>query len=1350
MTNLSDLKWHLAILSVIPLFGISTPACAGVISLNSRLDGAQANAGAGTGSPGTGYGRITFDDVSRVLTWEINWEGLQGTVTNMHFHGPAAPGVNGGVAVAIADQETPSIGTATLTEAQAADLLNGLIYINIHTSVQGGGEIRGQVLVPDLLVSLDATALDEGPLETWTNNGSLPGDFDIEFDTPEVATVDGVKAVVFDGSGDWYVGPETPASVTGASSRTVVAWVNNEEIADEETVFAWGRRGGPDATNTSFNHGANATFGALGHWGGSDIGWNGTQVAGEWTMIAYTWDADTQTTNVYTDGLFANREENIALNTHAVDNLDTPLPFVVGNQNEADGTHTDALSATMAIARIRTYAGVLAPEQIESDFIAEAPDFGFAFPIIGQFSATPVNFAAGDTVTLTWQTLGADSVTIDNDIGDVSGMTSVEVTPTSTTTYTLTAKSGDSTNTAEVTVSQVSLATLAHRWSFSEAGGAGTELIDAVGGKNGVIIDGGANDATVDDGAVTMTGGDRTASDYVELPAGLISAKSSLSIETWATQHSIQNWSRVFSIGSATTNVMHMSWTRGTDGNTNEYRWNLETAAVPGNLTIQDFGGTPTNPIDEEVHWVVTIDDAGGANGDTLVTIYKDGEQVGQGETTNDTSMLVDTNIWLGRSQWGDAAPNASYNEFRIWDGAMTASQVAKNNADGPDAEFPVLINRWSFNETGGSGTELIDSIGGMHGTIVENGNNDGVVGGGRVTLAGGGRDSSDYVELPAGLISGNPSLSIETWATQHSIQNWSRVMSFGSATDDVFHMAWTRGTAGDQNEFRWNLAGVGGDDLTLQDFGGPPPNPIDEEVHWVITFDDEGGENGDTLVTIYRNGEEVAQGETFSDTSMLVDTNAWLGRSQWGDNAANASWNEFRIYSGVLSSADVAANFLKGPDNDSDGDGLPNSFEEAFAFLDPNNAADAALDQDNDGLSNLAEFELGTDLEKPDTDGDGLKDGEEVAVAIGSNPANADTDGDGLTDGDEVNQYGTSPVLADSDADHISDGLEIEFGSNPNDPASIPSATYPNLIHRWSFEETGGEGTELTDSIGTAHGTIIDGGVSDGAVGGGQVTLAGGIKDDSDYVEFPSDLLEGLTSVTIETWATEHSVQNWSRVFSFGAGDGDTTDAFHLAWSRGGDQNTQRLEKQGPGPADSNLPVELNREYHIVAVWDGEGGETGDGQYRWYRDGELAASLDSAGVGLDTVNDTVLWLGRSQWADNTANASWNELRIYEGALSPVAVAVNTVLGPDNAPGVSAGNQFQIIDFQLSDTGAVTLTWTSREGGKYGVQRSDTLLEAGWEEVTDDEPSQGATTSFTDAGLPAGTTFKYYRVIETP
>ncbi len=90
--------------------------------------------------------------------------------------------------------------------------------------------------------------------------------------------------------------------------------------------------------------------------------------------------------------------------------------------------------------------------------------------------------------------------------------------------------------------------------------------------------------------------------------------------------------------------------------------------------------------------------------------------------------------------------------------------------------------------------------------------------------------------------------------------------------------------------------------------------------------------------------------------------------------------------------------------------------------------------DYDRDGLSNSRERALGTDPYNPDTDGDGLLDGEEVFVYF-TNPLKADTDADGLTDYDEIFVHKTSPVLADTDGDGLNDGEEIARRTNPNNP---------------------------------------------------------------------------------------------------------------------------------------------------------------------------------------------------------------------------------------------------------------------------------------------------------------------------
>jgi hypothetical protein len=99
-------------------------------------------------STGSGTLDASFNKETSVLSYTVSYSGLTGPAKAGHFHGPASATTNAGVALPfVGSLDSPIKGSATLTAAQAADLLAGKWYVNLHTAANGGGEIRGQALV---------------------------------------------------------------------------------------------------------------------------------------------------------------------------------------------------------------------------------------------------------------------------------------------------------------------------------------------------------------------------------------------------------------------------------------------------------------------------------------------------------------------------------------------------------------------------------------------------------------------------------------------------------------------------------------------------------------------------------------------------------------------------------------------------------------------------------------------------------------------------------------------------------------------------------------------------------------------------------------------------------------------------------------------------------------------------------------------------------------------------------------------------------------------------------------------------------------------------------------------------
>jgi hypothetical protein len=99
-----------------------------------------------TDSKGTGSLSATYDTATKTLTWTADYSGLSGPAIAAHFHGPAPVGKPAPIEVPLKPPlDSPMKGSATLTDSQAKDLMDGLLYFNIHTAEHKPGEVRGQV-----------------------------------------------------------------------------------------------------------------------------------------------------------------------------------------------------------------------------------------------------------------------------------------------------------------------------------------------------------------------------------------------------------------------------------------------------------------------------------------------------------------------------------------------------------------------------------------------------------------------------------------------------------------------------------------------------------------------------------------------------------------------------------------------------------------------------------------------------------------------------------------------------------------------------------------------------------------------------------------------------------------------------------------------------------------------------------------------------------------------------------------------------------------------------------------------------------------------------------------------------
>ncbi|CAN5845682.1 hypothetical protein BH11VER1_BH11VER1_23390 [soil metagenome] len=263
-------------------------------------------------------------------------------------------------------------------------------------------------------------------------------------------------------------------------------------------------------------------------------------------------------------------------------------------------------------------------------------------------------------------------------------------------------------------------AELRHRWSFNATAGsiaAGTSFVDSASGALATVVGTAASSSGT---AITLPGSAgnsnvaaNTIPAYLDLPNGLISSKTNLTVEIWATVISARSNQRLFDFGrmniagigtgAAPGEITNNSTTApGTSSISDDLNMNVSSG---GSLNAQRLesrinGGTSaqlnstlTTTANTESHYAITFANGVGTYPSTggRVTFYRDGTLIGSVDLPHRLSDIEDVNNWLGRSQnVNDYTSNIAYNEVRIFDHAFNQSEVTASRIAGANAVIAV------------------------------------------------------------------------------------------------------------------------------------------------------------------------------------------------------------------------------------------------------------------------------------------------------------------------------------------------------------------------------------------------------------------------------------------------------------------------------------------------------------------------------------------------------------------------------------------------------------------------------------------------------------------------------------
>jgi hypothetical protein len=329
----------------------------------------------------------------------------------------------------------------------------------------------------------------------------------------------------------------------------------------------------------------------------------------------------------------------------------------------------------------------------------DAGSLNFAVPLLAAYSDGHSNIVVSAAT-------GVTRTSSDPNVATISAGGNVTVRNPGVTTITSTYRGLTAQGTLTVaTPANFVRGTLLHRYSFNEAPDTGT-VKDSVGTADGSVVSlqfGQTNGNFTGTGEFMFGPGPYqeppVTNAYINLPNGLVSKLSSVTIEGWFTWFGGDNNQHLFDFGMS-------SGAPDGSGGTSSTNFLEDFTLNPGRnyLFLSPQTGSPRFALDPDIggggtgetpsisssvaittggksHFAVVYDYPRG-----VARLYVNGQRAGTGVATFPLSVVDDRNVWLGRSQWQDPYYNGTLDEFRIYSGPFLDSDIANSFATGPNS----------------------------------------------------------------------------------------------------------------------------------------------------------------------------------------------------------------------------------------------------------------------------------------------------------------------------------------------------------------------------------------------------------------------------------------------------------------------------------------------------------------------------------------------------------------------------------------------------------------------------------------------------------------------------------------